>query len=197
MAGTRNAWSPPSALNENSVPNDFISNFVTVECESHFGHTFAEVIHSRLNSVIYLWKTGSLKTSRFLSGLTLVPIVSSKIQLVDFAIYWTHICIAWKALWWRYQMENFPRYWPFVRGIHRWPVISPQKGQWRGALIFFFALRLNKRMSKQSWGWWLETPSRPLWRHCNEIIQKELGPCMWDMKVKIIQINFKTISWRN
>ena len=28
----------------------------------------------------------------------------------------------------------------------------------------FFDLRLNKRLSKQSWGWWFETPSRPLWR---------------------------------
>ena len=32
----------------------------------------------------------------------------------------------------------------------------------------FFGLRLNKRLSKQSWGWWLETPSSPLWRHCND-----------------------------
>ena len=31
----------------------------------------------------------------------------------------------------------------------------------------FFDLRLNKRLSKQWWGWWFETPSRPLWRHCN------------------------------
>ena len=31
----------------------------------------------------------------------------------------------------------------------------------------FFDLRLNKRLSKQSWGWWFETLSRPLWRHCN------------------------------
>ena len=30
-----------------------------------------------------------------------------------------------------------------------------------------FDLRLNKRLSKQSWGWWFETPSCPLWRHCN------------------------------
>ena len=29
----------------------------------------------------------------------------------------------------------------------------------------FFDLRLNKRLSKQSWGWWFETLSRPLWRH--------------------------------
>ena len=32
----------------------------------------------------------------------------------------------------------------------------------------FFDLRSNKRMSKQSWGWWFETPSRSLWRHCND-----------------------------
>ena len=31
----------------------------------------------------------------------------------------------------------------------------------------FFDLRLNKRLSKQSWVWRFETPSRPLWRHCN------------------------------
>ena len=33
-------------------------------------------------------------------------------------------------------MEHFPRYWPFVRGIHRSMVNSPHKGQWRGALMF-------------------------------------------------------------
>ena len=30
----------------------------------------------------------------------------------------------------------------------------------------FYAL--NKRLSKQSWGWWFETPSPSLWRHCND-----------------------------
>ena len=33
----------------------------------------------------------------------------------------------------------------------------------------FFDLRLNKQSSKQWWGWWVETPSRPLWRQCNDI----------------------------
>ena len=32
----------------------------------------------------------------------------------------------------------------------------------------FFDLRLNKRLSKQPWGWWFETPSRSLWRHRND-----------------------------
>ena len=33
------------------------------------------------------------------------------------------------------KWKHFPRYWPFVRGIHRSPVNSPRKGQWRGALV--------------------------------------------------------------
>ena len=65
---------------------------------------------------------------------------------------------------WKY----FPRYWSFVRGIHRSPVNSPHKGQWRGALMFSLIWALNKRLSKQSWGWWFEMPSCSLWRHCNE-----------------------------
>ena len=31
----------------------------------------------------------------------------------------------------------------------------------------FFDLCLNKRLNKQPWGWWFETPSWSLWRQCN------------------------------
>ena len=31
----------------------------------------------------------------------------------------------------------------------------------------FFDLSPNTRSGKQWWGWWFETPSGPLWRHCN------------------------------
>ena len=34
------------------------------------------------------------------------------------------------------KWKHFPRYWSFVRGIHRSPVNSTHKGQWRGALMF-------------------------------------------------------------
>ena len=34
------------------------------------------------------------------------------------------------------KWKHFPRYWPFVRGIHRSPGNSPHKGQWRGTLMF-------------------------------------------------------------
>ena len=34
------------------------------------------------------------------------------------------------------KWEHFPHYWTFVRGIHRSPVNSLHKGQWRGTLMF-------------------------------------------------------------
>ena len=37
------------------------------------------------------------------------------------------------------KWKHFPRNWPFVRGIHRWPMTSPHKGQWRGALMFLWS----------------------------------------------------------
>ena len=33
----------------------------------------------------------------------------------------------------------------------------------------FFDLLPNKRLSKQWWGWWFETQSCPLWRHCHDV----------------------------
>ena len=52
-------------------------------------------------------------------------------------------------------------------GIHRSPVNSPHKGQWRRSLMFYLIWALNKRLSKQPRDWWFETTSRTLWRHFN------------------------------
>ena len=41
----------------------------------------------------------------------------------------------WMSSSWLMKWKHFPRYWPFVRGIHRSPMNSPHKGQWRGALM--------------------------------------------------------------
>ena len=87
------------------------------------------------------------------------------------------------------KWKHFPRYWPFVRGIHRSPVNSPNKGQWREALMFSLIWGVNKRLSKQPWGWWFEKPSRPLWRHCN--VKKNahcdfislLTKCIWSNNI--------------
>ena len=57
----------------------------------------------------------------------------------------------------------------FMRGIHRSPVNSQHKGQWRGSLDAFLDLRLNQRLNKQWRRRWFATQSRLLWRHCNEL----------------------------
>ena len=83
---------------------------------------------------------------------------------------WIDLMPAWISNYIRYKViikwKHFPRYCPFVWGIHRSSVNSPHKGQWRVALMFS-SICLNKRLSKHWWGWWFETPSCPLWRHCN------------------------------
>ena len=85
------------------------------------------------------------------------------------------------------KWKHFPCYWPFVRGIHRSPVNSPHKGQWRGALLFSL-IWYNKRLGKQSWCWWFETPLHPLWRHCDD---QELKPS-W--KRGLITMETKTLN---
>ena len=52
------------------------------------------------------------------------------------------------------------------------PPPPPQRPVTRGFDVFF-ELRLNKRLSKQSWGWWFETLSRPLWRYYDEYPTKK------------------------
>ena len=47
-----------------------------------------------------------------------------------------HILRTSKMAWWRHQMEIFSALLAFVRGIHRSPMNSPQKGHWWGALMF-------------------------------------------------------------
>ena len=67
------------------------------------------------------------------------------------------------------KWKHFPRYWPLVRGIHRPRWIPRTKAS--DAELWCF-LHLNKRLSKQSWGWWFETPSCSLWRHMTIIVKK-------------------------
>ena len=47
------------------------------------------------------------------------------------------------------KWKHFPRYWPCAREIHRSSVISPHKGQWRGALMFsLIYARINGWVNK-------------------------------------------------
>ena len=58
--------------------------------------------------------------------------------------YWGHDdFIKWK---------HFPRYWTFVRGIHRWPVNSLHKGQWHGALFYLIFTWINSWVNNREAG---------------------------------------------
>ena len=56
-------------------------------------------------------------------------------------LWWRLPGMIWRTISWRknhddvIKWKHFRRNWPFVRGIHRSPVTSPHKGQWRGALM--------------------------------------------------------------
>ena len=67
--------------------------------------------NNHLRHILYLWDE--------IFVLNQVP------SIITWALYYD--VIKWK---------HFPRYWPFVRGIHRWPLDSPYKGEWRRALMF-------------------------------------------------------------
>ena len=69
--------------------------------------------------------------------------------------------------WWRHQMETFSALLDICVGNSPVPDEFPTQRPMTRSFDVFFDLRPNKRWSKQSWGWWFETPSCPLWRHCN------------------------------
>ena len=54
---------------------------------------------------------------------------------------------------------------------HRWIPLTKASDT---ELWCFLDLHLNKRLSKHSSGWWFETQSCPLWRHCNDMATHKL-----------------------
>ena len=73
----------------------------------------------------------------------------------------------WSWSWWRHQMETFSALLANCAGNSPVPGEIPAQRPVTRSFVVFFDLRLNKWLSKQSWGWWFGTLSYPLWRHCN------------------------------
>ena len=69
--------------------------------------------------------------------------------------------------WWRHQMETFSALLALCAGNSPVTGEFPAQRSVTRSFDVFFDLRLNKRLSKLSWGWWFETLSHPLWRHYN------------------------------
>ena len=110
---------------------------------------------------------------------------------------WKHGVIIWRMFrhclpWRRHQMETFSALLALCAGNS--PVTGEFPTQWPVTRSFdvFFDLRLNIRLSKQSWGWWVQTPSRPLWCHYND-----RGVIIWRMFRHCLHFhNVRCRHWR-
>ena len=114
--------------------------------------------------------------------MTALPVVNTEARLShDDVIKWKHL----------------PRYWQFVQGIHRWPVNSPHKGQWRGALVFsltcawiygwvnnresgdlrrhraHYDITVNLHILYSGYCWLGKTRSQGIGCHCNDLVLSE------------------------
>ena len=94
------------------------------------------------------------------------------------------------------KWKHFPRYWPFVWGIHRSPVNSPHKGQWRDALMFsLICTWIN--------GWVNNGEAGDLRRHRAHhdviVIISYLGMKSWDSQVcdRASTITHVDREWKN
>ena len=95
----------------------------------HLSYSFYS-LHKFCRSWVHIWLPvpwdGTLLTRSHIHCKMQYTVGSHGTRYLDDVIKWKH----------------FPRYWSFVRGIHRSPLNSPHKGQWRGALMFSLI-----------WGW--------------------------------------------
>ena len=112
------------------------------------------------------WDSYGPKQMNIFIGLEIMFAISSAKEIyTDLQL----CCVlVWRAIsWWRHQMETFSALLAICAGN------SPVTGEFPAQrpvtrnFDIFVDLRLNKRLSKQWWGWWSKTPSRPLWRHSN------------------------------
>ena len=73
------------------------------------------------------------------------------------------------------EWKHFLRYCPFVRGIHRSPVNSPHKGQWRGALVFsLICAWINRWVNNGEAG-----DLRLHCAHCDVIVMMQPNCAIW------------------
>ena len=110
---------------------------------------------------------------------------------------WGWVCLPLLIFWpsfadiplWRHQMKTFSALLALCAGKTSVTDEFPAQRPVTRNLDISFDLRLNKHLSKQSWGWWFETPSRSLWRLCNVPIWAQLlFREAWRLKKRVIFI---------
>ena len=120
--------------------------------------------HGELTASLYSLRGNDIHTPLYflIMGIQVHPLFS-------LGYIYTAMPLLNRLSWWRHQMEPFPEL--LALCARNWPVNGdfPRQRPVTRSFDVFFDLHLNKRLSKQPWGWWFETPPRPLQRHCNGI----------------------------
>ena len=81
--------------------------------------------------------------------------------------------------WLRHEMETFSALLALCAGNSPVTGEFPAQRPVTRSFDVLFDVRLNKRLSKQSWGWWFETQSCSLSRHCNVCYVSIPGESRW------------------
>ena len=120
--------------------------YITVQC-----------VHYIYDHIIEMWHENGTKNPRSMSHMVIYANIPPT----------TTRCYIQK--WWRHQMETFSALLAICARNLVVTVEFPSQRPVTRSFHVFFNMHLNKRLSKQLWGWCFEMSSRPLWRHCNEI----------------------------
>ena len=97
----------------------------------------------------FVYNDGPVLSSKVYSP----PVESTSCILVFWNRRYLHQVLLFKA-WWRHQMETFSALLAFCVGNKPVTGEFPAERPVTQSFGVFFDLRLNKRLSKQSWGWY-------------------------------------------
>ena len=97
------------------------------------------------------------------------------------------------------KWKHFPRYWPFVRGIHRSAMNSPHKGKWRGDLMFSsICAWINNRQAvdlRHHRAHYDITVMREVSRGCVSIFASRINDKLIIIISLLINIMVETVTW--
>ena len=103
------------------------------------------------------------------------PVRDMAMSFCSSARYKASVKFDMRTSWWRHQMETFSALLAICAGNSPVSGEFPAQRPVKRSFDVFLDLRLNERLSKHSWGWWLETPWCPLWRHSNVILSTNIA----------------------
>ena len=134
----------------------------------YISYVYYIYIHTILSELCLMWQASSHAMNGDYAPQAVLSSMYISIWLApENQSYYHHQIASINYSWWRHQMEIFSALLAICAGNSPVSGEFPTQRPVTRSFDIFFDLRLNKRLSKQSWSWWFETLSCPLWRQCN------------------------------